>query len=284
MLKEVLIGVCSTATVVGIIVYLIRQGIWERYIKPLVSRKPKLSIRFEDGMDVIHVQQSQPGEIEQMVEASMNAIQKEHPYERYTEPSFENPFPQLFEGDSTNKRIYNDLLKGYYKEKESEFRNIHQGTIEDRFMKPLKLYLRNDGNVPSGKMNIVVNVQPTKHVYMSDARQSMTADTVEPPICIPEGAFPILAYKREPYSYYKWDFSKCIQEQLEFSKDFLNHQSQDDSVFPVIYVDTRFKNKVSISYRIIDSSVMEPYSGELIIWIDETEDKINKYTQNGNTQ
>lgn len=272
MLKEILIGVCSTATVVGIIVYLIRQGIWERYIKPLVSRKPKLSIRFEDGMDVIHVQQSKPGEIEQMVAASMNVIKTEHPYERYTEPSFENPFPQLFEGDSTNKRIYNDLLKGYYKEKETEFRNIHLGNIEDEFMKPLKLFLRNDGNVPSGKMNIVVNVQPTEHVYMSDARQLMTADTVEPPICIPEGVFPILAYKREPYSYSKWDFIKCIQKQLDFSKDFLNHQSQDDSILPVIYVDTRFQNKVSISYKIIDSSVMEPYSGELIIWIDELED------------
>ena len=177
MLKEILIGVCSTATVVGIIVYLIRQGIWERYIKPLVSRKPKLSIRFEDGMDVIHVQQYQPGEIEQMVAASMNAIHTEHPYEQYTEPSFENPFPLLFEGDSTNKRIYNDLLKEYYKEKETEFRNIHQGNIEDGFMKPLKLFLRNDGNVPSGKMNIVVNVQPTEHVYMSDARQLMTAHT-----------------------------------------------------------------------------------------------------------
>ena len=209
-----------------------------------------------------------------MVASSMNVIQTEHPYERYTMPSFENPFPQLFERDSTNKRIYNDQLKEYYKEKEAEFRNIHQGTIEDGFMKPLKLILRNDGNVPSGKMNIVVYVQPTENVYISDARQKISADTVEPPICIPEGAFPILAYKREPYSYSKWDFSKCIQEQLEFSKDFLNHQSQDDSLLPVIYVDTRFEQKVSISYKIIDSTVLEPYSGELIVWIDETEDKI----------
>lgn len=268
MIKEIVVGLFSVATIIAIISYFIRQGIWERYIRPLVSRKPKLSIKFGDRTDVIHLQQSQPGDIEKMVTESMTALQKEHPYEQYTEPSFQNPFPQLYEGVSTNKKIYNSLLDDYYKEKETEFRNIHQGVIEDSFLKPLKLILRNDGNVPSGKMNITITVQPFEHVYLSDARQMINADTVEAPMCMPEGVFPLLAYKREPYSYSKWDFNKHIPEQLVFSKDFLNHQSQDDTCLPVIYVDTRFEDKIAISYKIIDSSVMVPYVGELIIWVD----------------
>ena len=49
MLREVVIGLLSVTTIVGIIAFFIRQGIWTRYIQPLVSRKPKYSLLFDNG-------------------------------------------------------------------------------------------------------------------------------------------------------------------------------------------------------------------------------------------
>lgn len=64
MLKEILIGVFSVTTIVGVIAFLIRQGIWTRYIQPLVSRKPKYALLFDNGQDVIRIPQSQPEDID----------------------------------------------------------------------------------------------------------------------------------------------------------------------------------------------------------------------------
>lgn len=268
MLKEILIGLLSVTTLVGIVAFMIRQSIWTRYIQPLVSRKPNLSIRFEDGIDVLHLEKATPRNVEQTVVELMTKEQHEHPYEHYTEPSFQNPFPQLFEGNSSNKKIYNELLVEYLKEKETEYRNIEQGLMEDEYVRPIKLILRNDGEVGSGKINIHLNVAPKEHVYLSSCRETKIGETIEPPVCMPDGVFPLLSYKRVPYTYYQWNFANHLADEISVSVDFLNHHSKDEEVFPVIYVDTRYEQKVSLQAKIIDSSVQEPIETELIIKVE----------------
>lgn len=269
MLKEILIGVFSVTTIVGIIAFLIRQGIWTRYIQPLVSRKPKYALLFDNGQDVIRIPQSQPRDIEQAVSESMQAEQSEHAFMRYTEPSFQNPFPQLYEGPSANKKIYNDLLSSYLEEKESEYRNINTGTIEDEFMIPVHLTLHNNGSVASGRINLHISVEPTGHVFLNDAKEIKSSDTIEPPMYMPEGCFPLLAYNRVPYQYVKWNFSNPLTEALHLSIDFLNHHSKNDAVIPVFYVDSRTECRITIKAKIIDSSVLEPFDIEPVVIVEK---------------
>lgn len=201
MIKEILISLLSVSTLVGIITFIVRQGIWTRYIQPLVSHKPKLSIRFENGLDVLNLEKANPRDVEKAVVEVMTKEQQKHPYMHYAEPSFNNPFPQLFEGDSTNKKIYNKQLGEYLKEKEKEVRNIEIGLIEDEFMKPVKLVLRNDGKVGSGKLNIHLMIEPNEHVFCADNRDYLNGETIEPPVFIPDGALPFLDYKCISYTY-----------------------------------------------------------------------------------
>lgn len=268
MLKEILIGLVSVSTIVGIIAFLIRQGIWTRYIQPLVSRKPQLSIRFEDGLDVLHLEKTNPRDLEKKVVELMTKEQQDHPYAHYTEPSFHNPFPQLFEGDSANKKIYNNLLVDYLKEKETEYRNIEQGLIEDEFMKPIKLVLRNDGEVGSGKINIHLIAEPNEHVYLEGSREVLSGDTIEPPMCMPDGVFPLLSYNRVPYSCFHWCFENHLSDEIQASTDFINHHSKDEDLLPVLYIDTRYEQKVSLQAKIIDSSILDPIETEIIIKVE----------------
>lgn len=268
MLKEVVIGLLSVTTFVGIIAFLIRQGIWTRYIQPMVSRKPKYSLLFDNGQDVMRIPQCQPRDLNQAVSESMQNELKEHPYMGYTEPSYQNPFPQLFEGPSTNKKIYNDLLKDYLEEKEMEYRNRHNGEIENEYMVPVHLALSNDGKVASGKVNLVIDIVPHGQLYLDDAKEMKMGETIEPPIYTPEGAFPILAYKRLPYQYVKWNFGKPLSDTLRFPIDFLNHHSKNETAIPVLYVDSRTECRITIKAKIIDSSVLEPFEIEPVIIVE----------------
>lgn len=269
MLKEVVIALLSVTTIVGIIAFLIRQGIWTRYIQPLVSRKPKYSLLFDNGQDVIRIPQHQPRDLNQAVSESMQNELKEHPYMGYTEPSYQNPFPQLFEGPSSNKKIYNDLLKDYLEEKETEYRNRHNGEIENEYMVPVHLTLHNKGEVASGKVNLLVDVEPHGQMYLDEAKEMKMGDTIEPPMYTPEGCFPLLAYNRMPYQFIKWNFSKPLTEALHLNIDFLNHHSKNDTFIPVFYVDSRTECRITIKAKIIDSSVLEPFEIEPVIIVEK---------------
>lgn len=268
MLKEVVIGLLSVTTIVGIIAFLIRQGIWTRYIQPMVSRKPKYSLLFDNGQDVMRIPQCQPRDLNQAVSESMQNELKEHPYMGYTEPSYQNPFPQLFEGPSSNKKIYNDLLKSYFEEKEEEFRNRHNGEIENEFMVPVHLTLHNKGTVASGKVNLIIDIEPKGQVYLNEAREMKAGDTIEPPMYTPEGMFPLLDYKRLSYQYVKWNFGNPLSDTLHLNIDFLNHHSKNDQVIPLFYVDSRTECKIQVKTKIIDSSVLDPFEIEPVIIVE----------------
>ena len=45
MMKDIIIAIFSVTALTGIVIYLIRQSVWNRYVLPLITRKPKLSIR-----------------------------------------------------------------------------------------------------------------------------------------------------------------------------------------------------------------------------------------------
>lgn len=268
-MKELFLAIFGIAALGGFFAYLIRQSIWTRYVLPLISRKPKLSVLFENGQNVLHIKKTTPRVLDDAVAEAMAAERQAHPYQYFSEPSYQNPFPELFEGSSSNKKIYNDLLDGYLEEKEKEYRNCLQGQIADEYMQPVKLVLRNDGVVASGNLDITLNICPNDRIYDLTAKTKKTGDSIEPPILMPEGVFPLLNYKKVPYGYTEWQFDAHIKEDLKFEEAPINHHKCNDKVFPPFYVDTRYTNKISIKITIIDSTVHDPIESEIVLFIDD---------------
>lgn len=268
-MKDLITAIFSITALTGLVIYLIHQSVWTRYILPLISRKPKLSILFENGQNVFHIKKRIPRSLDKALEEAMAVELQEHPYQHYTEPSYQNPFPQIYEGSSSNKKIYNDLLRNYFKEKEAELRNCLQSQISDECMQPIKLILCNDGVVASGNLDITIRITPNDNVYMASAKIRKEGECIEPPELMPEGWFPLLDCHEIPYSYTEWQRDAHVSNDLKYELKPINHHKHDENVLPLLYIDTRISNKISIKISIIDSTVHDPYDSEIILWVDD---------------
>ncbi len=269
VMKELIVTIFSITALAGLLIYLIRQSVWTRYVLPLISRKPKLSILFENGQNVLHIKKTTPRSLDEALREAMAVEIQEHPYEHYTEPSYQNPFPQIYEGSSNNKKIYNDLLGDYLKEKEAELRNCLQSQISDEYMQPVKLVLCNDGVVASGNLDITIRITPNNNVYQLSAKIQKEGECIEPPVLMPEGWLPLLDYHDIPYSYTEWQQDAYVANELKYEIKPINHHKHDENALSPLYIDTRISNKISIKITIVDSTVHAPYESEIILWVDD---------------
>lgn len=252
-MKDLIIAIFSISALTGLVIYLIRQSVWTRYVLPLISRKPKLSILCDNGQNVLHIKKTAPRSLDKALEDAMAVELQEHPYEQ----------------TSSNKKIYNDLLSNYFKEKEAELRNCLQSQISDEYMQPVKLVLCNDGVVASGNLDITIRITPNDNVYLESARIPKEGECIEPPELMPEGWLSFLDYHEIPYNYTEWQVDAHVANELKYEIKSINHHKHDENVLPPLYIDTRINNKISIKITIIDSTVHDPYESEIILWVDD---------------
>ena len=253
MMKDLIIAIFSITALAGLAIYLIRQSVWTRYVLPLITRKPKLSILFKNGQNVLHLKKTAPRSLDEELREAMAVEMQEHPYEH----------------TSSNKKIYNNLLRKYFTEKEEELRNCLQSQISDEYMQPVKLVLCNDGVVASGNLDITIRTSPNDNVFLASAKIPKEGECIEPPELMPEGWLPLLDYNEIPYSYTEWQQDAHVAEDLKYELKPINHHKHDENALPPLYIDTRISNKISIRITIIDSTVHDPYESEIILWVDD---------------
>lgn len=82
MMKDLIIAIFGITALTGLVIYLIRQSVWTRYVLPLITRKPKLSILFENGQNVFHLKKTKPRSLDEALKEAMAVEIKEHPYEQ----------------------------------------------------------------------------------------------------------------------------------------------------------------------------------------------------------
>lgn len=252
-MKDLIIVLFSFTALTGLAIYLIRQSVWTRYVLPLITRKPKLSILFENGQNVLHIKKSIPRSLDEALEEAMAVEIQEHPYE-YT---------------SGSKEIYNDLLRDYFKEREEELRNCLQSQISEEYMQAVKLVLCNDGVVTSGNLDIIIRITPNDNVYLASAKIRKEGECIEPPELMPEGWLSIWDYNEIPYSYTEWQQDAHVANELKYEIKPINHHKHDENALPPLYIDTRICNKISIRITIVDSTVHAPYESEIVLWVDD---------------
>ena len=265
-MKELVLSIVSITALAAMIGYFIRQSIWTRWILPMVQRNAKPKLLFDGGLDVIHVQQPSSTDVDELVRQSIAEEELQHPRQQYEEPSYEN-MGAFLQGPVGNKKIYNKLLSLYLKKKEEAYSNIHKGKYEDSFMIPIKLIVKNIGNVPCKKLKVTVTPDNTTHLYLENARTLVKATYIKPPIYAGEECFPILNRGEEEYQYAEWDFSKHLSQEITVYQDFI-HQLDVSDCLPLFYVDSRQKGKILLDWEIIEENISSPVTGELVLWVD----------------
>lgn len=95
-MKEIFIGLFCVSSIVAILQFLIRQSIWTRYISPVVSRKSKPIITFENGTDVMSVSISTFFDIEDEVKKQLNKEIQLLP-EAHIQNPYDNPWALLMQ-------------------------------------------------------------------------------------------------------------------------------------------------------------------------------------------
>ncbi|MDO4958194.1 MAG: hypothetical protein Q4E68_02920 [Prevotellaceae bacterium] len=262
-MKEIFISLISIGSIVLIIRYLIQISIWTRFIQPMVQRKAKLVITFEDGTDVMTIPKAKQYDVQKEVNELITAEHIRIPYVEMIDP-----FLDMFgatRNNTSNNRIYNSLLEDYFECKQVEYANLVQSKVEEQYMKPVKLVIHNRGKVPCGKSDIDIRIIEKENLYLEDARKMITAYSPKEPIQCPDGIFPCLDSGRQDYFYTQWNMSEIAPRLMHFKLDVLNQGRKDGNLIMPLYVDTRIEGQIHIDWVIVEPSYSEPLTGELII-------------------
>lgn len=262
-MKEIFWGLFCIASIILILRYLLQISIWTRWIQPLVVRKPKPIITFVDGKDVISISKYLPVNINDEINKRLNKEHERLPYVEMVDP-YLDPFKAM-QNNTTNNRIYNDLLKEYFKKKEIEYKNLVSSEEEKRFMIAIPLIIENRGSVPCGKTDIDIKFSDNTHVYLSNAKETITEYSLEEPIRCPDGMIPCLDLKEISYSFEKWSFDKFVDKKLSYNMDGLNQHRKNEKLIGCLYVDSRFQGRILIDLTIVEPSYGTPLTGELVI-------------------
>lgn len=109
------------SSIVGVIWFFLNQSIWTRYISPIVSRKSKPIITFDNGTDVMSVSICTSFNIEDEVKKQINKEKQLLPEAQLQNP-YDNPWVLLSQLPE-NYRIYNSQRGMYLKYKEKQITN-----------------------------------------------------------------------------------------------------------------------------------------------------------------
>jgi hypothetical protein len=103
----------AISSIVGVIWFFVKQSIWIRYISPIVSRKSKPIITFDNGTDIMSVAISTSFDIEEEVKKQL-IKQTQLLLESQVQNPYDNPWV-MFTQSPENIGIYNSQRDLYLK-------------------------------------------------------------------------------------------------------------------------------------------------------------------------
>lgn len=128
------------SSIVGVIWFFLNQSIWTRYISPIVSRKSKPIITFDNGTDVMSVSICTTFNIEGEVKKQINKEKQLLPEAQLQNP-YDNPWVLLSQLPE-NYRIYNSQRGMYLKYKEKQITNSVSEEFERKSLIPVRCVIK----------------------------------------------------------------------------------------------------------------------------------------------
>ena len=128
------------SSIVGVIWFFLNQSIWTRYISPIVSRKSKPIITFDNGTDVMSVSICTTFNIEDEVKKQINKEKQLLPEAQLQNP-YDNPWVLLSQLPE-NYRIYNSQRGMYLNYKEKQITNSVSEAFERKSLIPVRCVIK----------------------------------------------------------------------------------------------------------------------------------------------
>ena len=179
------------SSIVGVIGFFVKQSIWTRYISPIVSRKSKPIITFDNGTDVMSVSISTSFNLEDEVKKKQLNKETQLLPEAHLQNSYDNPLVQLSQS-SENYRIYNSQRGLYLKNKEQQIGNTVIEEFERKSLVPVKFVIKNKGKIPTGKCNIEINFSNDTVVFDNNSFVACIDRVMNKPVLAKGHSFPCL--------------------------------------------------------------------------------------------
>ena len=251
----------SISSIVGVIWFFVNQSIWTRYISPIVSRKSKPIITFDNGTDVMSVSISTSFDIEDEVKKRLNKEAQLLP-EAHLQNPYDNPLVQLSQSPE-NYRIYNSQRGLYLKNKEQQIINTVIEEFERKSLVPVKFVINDKGKIPTGKCNIEINFSNDTVVFDNNSFVACIDCVMNKPVLAKGHSFPCLNLGTTEYKYKKLDKELHVMSPILLTMDNLNQYITNSYIIPVFYIDSRITSKLTISWKIVEPAHPKPIIGEL---------------------
>lgn len=253
----------SISSIVGVIWFFVNQSIWTRYISPIVSRKSKPIITFDNGTDVMSVSISTSFDIEDEVKKRLNKEAQLLP-EAHLQNPYDNPLVQLSQSPE-NYRIYNSQRGLYLKNKEQQIINTVIEEFERKSLVPVKFVINDKGKIPTGKCNIEINYSNDTVVFDNNSFVACIDCVMNKPVLAKGHSFPCLNLGTTEYKYKKLDKELHVMSPILLTMDNLNQYITNSYIIPVFYIDSRITSKLTISWKIVEPAHPKPIIGELTL-------------------
>lgn len=253
----------SISSIVGVIWFFVNQSIWTRYISPIVSRKSKPIITFDNGTDVMSVSISTSFDIEDEVKKRLNKEAQLLP-EAHLQNPYDNPLVQLSQSPE-NYRIYNSQRGLYLKNKEQQIINTVIEEFERKSLVPVKFVINDKGKIPTGKCNIEINFSNDTVVFDNNSFVACIDCVMNKPVLAKGHSFPCLNLGTTEYKYKKLDKELHVMSPILLTMDNLNQYITNSYIIPVFYIDSRITSKLTISWKIVEPAHPKPIIEELTL-------------------
>lgn len=251
------------SSIVGVIGFFVKQSIWTRYISPIVSRKSKPIITFDNGTDVMSVSISTSFDIEDEVKKRLNKETQLLP-EAHLQNPYDNPWVLLSQSPE-NYRIYNSQRGLYLKYKEKQIRNSVLEEFERKSLIPVRCVIKNKGKIPTGKCDIEINFSNDTVVFDNNSFVECIDCVMNKPVLAKGHSFPCLNLGTTEYKYKKLDKELHVKSPIMLTMDNLNQYMSNSDTIPVFYIDSRIASKLTIFWKIVEPAHPKPITGELTL-------------------
>lgn len=245
------------------------------------NRLPKPKITFEDGTTILKIKMPILRDFDEEIKGVLeNEKLKNRPTSTILPQNYLtltiNQISIPWSEEQAHK--YNEELLEYFIEYEEYIRFIKQDEILNSYLKEISFNLSNEGNAPTGNMDIFISFPEDVKLYNSKSKiKKILEEPIKPQKNIFAASRETIRMMKRPSIFgtynpkynYCWDLSKTIGREFKIHRPSLNLKLISNlNIENDLYVNTSECGSFCINWSIHDSALPNPVEGKLNIIIE----------------
>ena len=257
-------------------------ALYKKELADLKNRQPKPILALNNEKAVLKIQFQPSTPIEDVVQAHMGKIEQRYPHVNMPRTNMEAKFPGISLGnyglfDATGITSYNNYLDAFYDKEEKYYSlGVKQKNLNQQMQK-LSFALLNEGTDETGNIDVFISFPDEVKLYTDECKKRVAIEVPSTPAPFRPFSLSFMneAFKGDKQKSYDrfeiWDLDNPIdQHQLHFKVSAVNHSVgvllSDGNDY---YVNMSSCGNFDVSYRIVDSKLVNPLAGKIHVEIEE---------------